>query len=496
MDINVSTSPPSRLRNGCLIIGMASSGKLFSGTLKLEKSTAAHLKKLHRDGDISGNIGSTLVTHGVPGCSTDRILLVGTGVTQAVTEAEFRRLSDATATALHATGTQNALSVLPELSVGATDFTWRCRSFSLSIAARSYRFTEHKSKPADDAPALRNLTLLAADRRAQQMGKQGISEALSINAGSNLARDLGNLAPNVCTPAYLARQAKMLQKTNKKLKVSVLDEAQMKKLGMGALLSVSRGSRQAARLICMDYRGTSARTAPVVLVGKGITFDTGGISIKPSASMDEMKYDMCGAASVIGAMRACLELDLKCNLVCVVAAAENMPDGNASRPGDVVTTMSGQTVEILNTDAEGRLVLCDALTWVKKFNPAVVIDVATLTGASIIALGHVCSAVLGNNAALIGQLVAAGQVSGDRTWELPLWDEYQSQLDSNFADMANIGGRPAGTITAACFLSRFTSTYPWAHLDVAGVASHSGKNKGATGRPVPLLLQYLLDNHV
>jgi len=276
------------------------------------------------------------------------------------------------------------------------------------------------------------------------------------------------------------------------MKVSVLDESRMEKLGMGAFLSVSRGSRQPARLIAMDYQGGKKNQKPIVLVGKGVTFDTGGISIKSSAGMDEMKYDMCGAATVFGVMKACQALKLNINVVGVVAAAENMPDGDASRPGDVVNTLSGQSVEILNTDAEGRLVLCDTLTWVEKYKPKAVVDMATLTGACVVALGHVCSAVLGNDEELIDELYAAGQASADTTWPLPLWDDYQKQLDSNFADMANIGGAPAGTITAACFLSRFTENYPWAHLDIAGIAWNKGAEKGATGRPVPLLMHWLM----
>jgi leucyl aminopeptidase len=262
---------------------------------------------------------------------------------------------------------------------------------------------------------------------------------------------------------------------------------------MGALLSVARGSRQPAKLIVMEYRGGAKNQKPIVLVGKGVTFDSGGISLKPGEAMDEMKYDMCGAASVIGTMSACAELQLGLNMVGIVPATENLPDGQATKPGDIVTSMSGQTIEILNTDAEGRLILCDALTYAGQFDPDVVIDVATLTGACIIALGHHPAGLLGNHNPLINDLLNAGKTSGDRCWELPLWDDYQEQLDSNFADMANIGGREAGTITAACFLSRFTRDYDWAHLDIAGVAWKSGKEKGATGRPVPLLTRYLLD---
>ena len=309
-----------------------------------------------------------------------------------------------------------------------------------------------------------------------------------------LARTLGNLPGNICTPSYLADQARKLGKAHKKLKVSVLGEAAMEKLGMGSLLSVSRGSREPARLISLEYSGGRKGDRPVALVGKGVTFDSGGISIKPSPAMDEMKFDMCGAASVLGTLQACAEMDLPINVVGVIPTTENLPDGNASKPGDIVTSMSGQTIEVLNTDAEGRLILCDALTWCGKFKPDVVVDIATLTGACVIALGAHAAGLLSNDDELAEALAAAGNYAADRAWRLPLWDDYQPQLDSNFADMANIGGREAGTITAACFLSRFTEDYRWAHLDIAGVAWKQGKEKGATGRPVSLLTQFLLDH--
>ncbi|MCW8910684.1 MAG: leucyl aminopeptidase, partial [Gammaproteobacteria bacterium] len=308
-----------------------------------------------------------------------------------------------------------------------------------------------------------------------------------------LAKDLANLPGNICTPSYLAEQAKALGKTYRDLKVEILEESDMEELKMGSFLSVSRGSRQPAKLITMEYAGGDKNQKPIVFVGKGVTFDSGGISLKPGAAMDEMKYDMCGAASVIGVMSTCAELQLPINVVGIVPATENLPDGLATKPGDIVTSMSGTTIEILNTDAEGRLILCDALTYAGKYDPHVVIDIATLTGACIIALGNHPSGLMGNHNPLINDLLNAGKISGDRCWELPLWDDYQQQLDSNFADIANIGGKEAGTITAACFLSRFTKKYHWSHLDIAGTAWRSGKQKGATGRPVPLLTQYLLN---
>jgi leucyl aminopeptidase len=308
-----------------------------------------------------------------------------------------------------------------------------------------------------------------------------------------MARDLGNLPGNICTPSYIARQAKQLARGQKNLKVNVLEEADMRELKMGSLLSVSAGSRQAAKLITLEYSGGKSKDAPVVLVGKGVTFDTGGISLKPGAAMDEMKFDMCGAASVMGSINAVMMMNLPINVVGIIPTTENMPDGLATKPGDIVTSMSGQTIEILNTDAEGRLILCDALTYAEKYKPRCVIDIATLTGACIVALGKVPSAVLGNHQALIKDLIQSGKQIEDKLWELPLWDEYQEQLNSNFADIANIGGKDAGTITAACFLSRFTKKYKWAHLDIAGTAWKSGDAKGATGRPVPLLCQFIIN---
>jgi leucyl aminopeptidase len=331
------------------------------------------------------------------------------------------------------------------------------------------------------------------DAANEEIARKALGDGESLADGVELARTLGDLPANICTPSYLAAQARELGKTCKQLKVSVLEEAGMKKLGMGALLSVSRGSREPAKLISMEYSGGTKGDKPVVLVGKGVTFDSGGISIKPAGAMDEMKYDMCGAASVLGTLKACVEMELPLNVVGVIPTTENLPDGDASKPGDIVTSMSGQTIEVLNTDAEGRLILCDALTYSAKFDPAVVIDIATLTGACVIALGSHAAGLLSNNDELADDLLAAGKTAGDRAWHMPLWEEYQPQLSSNFADMANIGGREAGTITAACFLSRFTKKYRWAHIDIAGVAWKGGKEKGATGKPVSLLTQYLLN---
>jgi len=505
MEISVISKLPARKTNGCLIAPVYKGNKLPAATVDINDATNGLIDTILKAGDLGDTAGSHTLIHQAPGLSVTRVLLIRVGAKGSVDTDTYAKACLSAVNAIQATGATQAISLLSSLDVDDHDMAWKCQQEALIARNSMYVFTGHdalsggkKSKAATDKSkgSLQKWCHLVEAKREQKQAKKGAKLGNAVSIGCDLARDLGNLAPNICTPTWLASQAKSLQKLSKKLKVTVLDEAQMKKLGMGAFLSVSQGSRQPGKMISMEYRGGAKSAKPAVLLGKGVTFDTGGISIKPSATMDEMKYDMCGAASVFGAMRTCVELDLKCNLICVVAAAENMPDGDASRPGDVITSMSGQTVEILNTDAEGRLVMCDALTWIEKFKPAAVIDVATLTGACIVALGHQTSALMANDQSLAEKLLSASQKARDKTWQLPLWDEYQSQLDSNFADMANIGGRPAGSITAGCFLSRFAKEYPWAHLDIAGIAWHSGKNKGATGRPVPLLVQYILDNHV
>jgi len=373
------------------------------------------------------------------------------------------------------------------------DINWKIKHSIEAIDEALYKFNQLKSKKEETRRPLRKFIFSVNGRGQLMQGELAVRHGMATSAGIHLAKDLGNLPGNVCTPTYLATQAQKLAKQHSKIKTSVLEESDMEKLGMGSLLSVSIGSRQPAKLITMEYMAGDKKQAPIVFVGKGVTFDSGGISLKPGGGMDEMKYDMCGAASVIGVMNAIAEMQLDINVVGIVPTVENMPDGLASRPGDIVTSMSGQTIEILNTDAEGRLILCDALTYAEKFNPDVVIDIATLTGACIVALGAHPAGLLSNHNPLANDLLSAGQTSGDRCWQLPLWDDYQDQLKSNFADMANIGGKGAGTITAACFLSRFTKKYHWAHLDIAGVAWKSGVHKGATGRPVGLLAQYVLD---
>jgi leucyl aminopeptidase len=357
-----------------------------------------------------------------------------------------------------------------------------------------YSFDGLKTRKGETRRPLRKLVFNVPTRRELTVGERAIEHGVGVSAGMQLCRDVANMPPNICNPAYLASQARQLAEVHENLKVSTVGEEQMAKLGMNAYLAVGRGSANESIMTVMEYQGAVDTTAkPIVLVGKGLTFDSGGISLKPGEAMDEMKYDMGGAAGVLGTMKAICEMKLPINVVGVLAGCENMPSGNAYRPGDILTTMSGQTVEVLNTDAEGRLVLCDVLTYVERFDPELVVDTATLTGACVIALGKHASGLFSAHNPLASELLNAGEQSGDRAWRLPIWDEYQEMLDSPFADMTNLGGRPAGSITAACFLSRFTKKYHWAHLDVAGTAWNSGANKGSTGRPVPMLAQFLLN---
>ena len=360
-----------------------------------------------------------------------------------------------------------------------------------NACAGFYQYDETKSTKATP-PVLQNIRFVVASDQVEN-AEDGLLDGTAVANGMSIARELGNLPGNICTPTYLSKEALDLADGYDNIECEILDEAAMHELGMHCLLSVGTGSAEPSQLIVIKYSGGKTDEQPHVLVGKGVTFDTGGISLKPGAAMDEMKFDMCGAASVMGTMHAIAEMELPMNVIGVIAAAENMPSDKATKPGDVVTTMSGKTVEILNTDAEGRLVLCDALTYVERFNPKTVIDIATLTGAVIVALGHTASAVMSNSDALANELIEAGEYAADRTWRLPLWDEYQELLDSNFADIANIGGPAAGSITAACFLARFTEKYDWAHLDIAGIAWSKGKEKGASGRAVPILCQYLMN---
>jgi leucyl aminopeptidase len=494
MNFSLSTKNITSTNADCLVVGLPEKGDWPESTLQADEALGGLIKKLQINGDIAGKNATTNIIH-LNDQPWDRLLVVGTGTDTERTQMNYHKALKAALDAVKDGPSKSVLMALTDTTLNgpetATSEIARLTLTGRTLEEQLYLFTEFKSKKPDTRKL--NKVIVAASDTNQTL-KDAFNLGLATGRGMNFTRDLGNTPPNVCHPEWLAQQAKDLAKNNSCIKTEILDEKQMAKMGMNTILAVGKGSTRPPRLIVMEYRGGKDTDKPYALVGKGITFDSGGISLKPGAAMDEMKYDMGGSASVFGTMQVLAELKPKINVVGVIAAAENMPDGGAARPGDIVTTLSGQTVEILNTDAEGRLVLCDALAYVKKFNPETVIDMATLTGACIIALGHHASGLLANDDELANELLAAGEETGDRAWRLPLWDEYQSQLDSNFADMQNIGDRSAGTITAACFLSRFTKEYRWAHLDIAGTAWNSGKAKGATGRPVPLLVSYLMSH--
>jgi leucyl aminopeptidase len=491
MKFSIRNENPSTVKTGCVIAGVFERRKLSDAADRMDKTSRGLLTQLMKDGELDGKSGQTLLVHYPRGVRCERILLVGCGKPGEFNAQAYRKATGSAMQALQRSGATDAVSFLAELEASNCDLYQKVRSQVELARSTLYSPDELKSKTDRKHPP-RRLTLSVLPTETDTANR-ALTDGEALAEGVELARKLGDLPGNICTPGYLAEQAQELGKADKRLKVNVLDAAAMTKLGMGALLSVARGSDEPAKLITLEYRGGKTGDKPVVLVGKGVTFDSGGISIKPAAAMDEMKFDMCGAASVLGTMKACITMGLPLNVVGVIPATENLPGGRASKPGDIVTSMSGQTIEVLNTDAEGRLILCDALTYSNRFNPDVVIDIATLTGACVIALGSHAAGLLSNDDTLAGELLDAGNTAGDRAWHMPLWEDYQPQLDSNFADMANIGGREAGTITAACFLARFTRKYRWAHLDIAGVAWKGGKEKGATGRPVSLLTQYLLN---
>ena len=490
MEFSIKSGSPEKQRSGCVVVGVYEGKKLSPSAQSIDKASSKYLADVLRRGDHEGKLGTTLLLQKVRGVTADRVLLVGLGREREFGESHFAKAMTAAIRALRATGATDATVCLTELHMKRRETGWKVEQAVLAVSEGLYRFDRMKSKAPEAKRALKKVAFIVESRSEFAEGEAAITRAQAIAEGVALAKDLGNLPGNVCTPTYLAEQAVDLGKRHG-LKVEVLEKKDLEKLGMGCFLAVAQGSSQPPKLIVMEYHGGAKGAPPVALVGKGITFDTGGISIKPAPEMDEMKFDMCGAASVFGTMKAVAMMRLPMNVVGVVPATENMPDGNAIKPGDIVTTMSGQTVEILNTDAEGRLILCDALTYVEKYKPTAVIDIATLTGAMVIALGHVATGMFSNSDALAREVVAAGDTAWDRAWHLPMWDDYQEMLKSNFADIPNIGTRAGGSITAACFLSRFTKAYPWAHLDIAGTAWKSGAEKGATGRPVGLLAHFL-----
>ncbi|MCL2346055.1 MAG: leucyl aminopeptidase [Desulfobulbus sp.] len=491
MEFSIKNGSPEKQRSACVVVGVFESRKLTLPAELLDKAAGGAISDVMRRGDMDGKSGTTLLLHNVPGALCDRVLLVGLGKEKDFREKEFGQAIRAAVKMLNETGAFDASIFLTELAVRKRDVAWRIRQAIIAARDATYRFDQFKSKKDEIRRPLRKLMFSVERRNELAPAEEALIQGQAIAEGMALAKDLGNLPPNVCNPAYLASRAQTLA-GELGLQCEILDRADMEKLGMNALLAVSNGTRQPPQLIVLGYQGARANEKPLVLVGKGITFDSGGISLKPGADMDEMKYDMCGAASVLGALVAAALMKLPLNLKVIIPAAENMPDGNATRPGDIVASLSGQTIEILNTDAEGRLILCDALSYAERFNPDTVIDVATLTGACVIALGSVASGLYANRDGLARDLLEAGDAAHDRAWHMPLWDDYQEQLKSPFADMTNSGGRPAGSVTAACFLSRFARKFAWAHLDIAGTAWKSGVDKGATGRPVPLLAHYLL----
>ena len=491
MEFSIKSAQPGRAKTGCVVVGVYDAHKLSDAASALDKAARGRLSAIVRRGDMEGKSGSTLLVHDVAGIAAERVLLVGLGRQAEFGAKQYREAIAASLRAVNATGATDAETHLTTLEVDGYDAAWRAQQAVTLAREGLYRFELMKSRKEPDSARLKRLTLVT-ERADARKAERGLEHGAALAEGMTLTKDLGNLPPNVCTPSYLAERARELAKRYG-MKVQVYDRGEMEKMGMGALLAVAKGSHEPPKFIVLEHHGAGKNAKPVVLVGKGVTFDTGGISIKPAPEMDEMKFDMSGAGSVLGTLKAVGELELKLNVVGLVPTTENMPGGQAVKPGDIVKSMSGQTVEILNTDAEGRLILCDALTYAERYQPSAVIDIATLTGACVIALGHVASGLFSNDDALAQEVLAAADAAFDRAWRMPLWDDYQDQLKSNFADFANIGGRPAGSVTAACFLARFARKYKWAHLDIAGTAWRSGKEKGATARPVPLLTQFLVN---
>jgi leucyl aminopeptidase len=491
MQYFTTTSNPSKRAVDCVIIGVYARGKLGAGAGDIDAASKGEIKKLIKQRDVSSKLGHCAVLTSLSGVKADRVVVVGLGKAGEFTAKSYRKAVAAALGKTSQTMSRQILNTLTLEKVKKTSSYYLARHTAEAAGEALYQFNQMKSGRKPPSSPLKKIGFSVQSRSDAARIKRGAEHGDAISTGASLAKDLGNLPANVCTPSYLARTARKLASGNGKLSTKILNEAEMKRLGMGSLLSVTAGTIEPAKLIVMQYKGAGS-DKPVVLVGKGVTFDTGGISLKPGPAMDEMKYDMCGAASVIGVMATVAQLALPINLTVVVPTVENMPSGKATKPGDIVTSMSGQTIEVLNTDAEGRLILCDALTYSRRFKPAAIIDVATLTGACVIALGAHRSAVMSNTDALRNELVAAGDNAGDPAWPMPLGEEYAEQLKSNFADMANIGGPGGGAVTAGCFLAKFTEGLNWAHMDIAGTAWKGGAKKGATGRPVPLLSEMLL----
>ncbi len=494
IEMSVKNESAVKEASDCVIVGVYEGHQLSAAAQAIDKASAAYISTILKSGDIDAKVDSTLMLQSVPGVASKRVLLVGLGKEADLTESQYAKAVRASIKALAKSGANKVATYLADLPVKKLNVKSRVAILVEASLDASYKFDALKHKKEDSQKS--GLTHLSVNLEVDndiKAAKSGLADGLAIASGVRFAKDLGNLPPNICTPSYLAEQAQLLAK-QLDFKVKILERDELHKLGMGSFLGVAQGSEEPPKFIVMQHLKGKKNQKPVVLVGKGITFDTGGISLKPGGEMDEMKYDMCGAASVLGTFKTIAEMDLPLNVIGLIPSCENMPDGRAIKPGDVLTSMSGLTIEVLNTDAEGRLILCDALTYAEQFEPSAVVDIATLTGACVVALGHHATGLFSNNDDLAKELLLAGEKALDRAWHMPMWDDYKPLLDSNFADMANIGGgRSAGSITAACFLSRFAEKYDWAHLDIAGTAWKSGKEKGSTGRPVPLLAAFLMN---
>lgn len=493
MEFKAIIDAKARNAADCAVVGVYEDGELGAAAARMDKQLDGLIGKLRSDGDFSGKLGDVMLLPTPAGTAAARVLLIGLGTHSAFGRKQYRKALSSAVQALAKTGTGDAAVYLALEVVADLDVQYRARAVAEIFCAQLYKIPDLKTSAKPKPPRLSSVSVAVADARGAKSAAEGLRIGAAVGSGLALSRDLANLPPNVCTPAYLGTRAQSLAKDFPSIKTKVLDEHGIKALKMGAFLAVTQGSDQPPRLIVCEYRGARKSAAPICLVGKGITFDSGGISLKDPPAMDEMKFDMSGAAAVLGTMRAIAELKLPINLVAIVATCENMPSGGAVKPSDIVTTMSGQTVEILNTDAEGRLILCDAITYSRRFKPAAVVDVATLTGACIVALGNHFSGLMSNDEALAEELQSAGIRADDRAWRLPIGEEYADQLKSNFADIANVGGREGGASTAASFLWKFAKDLQWAHLDVAGTAWLGGSQKGSTGRPVPLLVDFLIN---
>jgi leucyl aminopeptidase len=492
MQFHALSGSATRQRTDCAIVGVYEPAAPGAAAAELDRVLGGRLGRLLKGGDLRGKAGEVAMLDVEKG-PCRRVLVVGLGKRTGFDRKRYRKALLAAATALAKSGARDAVSYLSLEPVADTDSYYRARLAAEAVGHALYRVPVIRSTRKPREAALRRFGVAVDGRGELRHAERGLADGHGIALGAALTRDLANLPANVCTPSYLGNRARELAREYRSIRAQVLGEPEIRRLRMGSFLSVTAGTEQPARLIVLRYQGAPARQAPVVLVGKGVTFDSGGISLKQPPGMDEMKFDMTGAASVFGAIRAAAEIGLPLNVVGVVPACENLPSGRATKPGDIVRSMSGQTIEVLNTDAEGRLILCDALTYSRRFKPAVVLDIATLTGACVIALGPHLSAVMSNDDALAAEIVAAGRRAEDRAWHMPMGEEYHEQLKSNFADFANACGREGGAITAACFLAKFTEGLNWAHLDIAGTAYLTGAQKGSTGRPIPLLVDFLLN---